>query len=315
MKERQKDRIGEIDFLKFVFIVLMIAFHLVYIGDTYPLAKQFVYTFHMPAFLVISGFMINTRKPTLQMLRTMLWFLIPYAVMEAGYTCMASVLPIREHVDALTLPLLIEKIFVHPLGPYWYLHTLILCSLTYYLVFSFLKINRLTLFILLGLIFYVYEHYLHIVSLPCALYFMAGAVVRQSGLAFLDVFRASWLAIVPAVWMAFYPDNLHSSTVAGVMITYLMMSFFLSVHGILPVRIAQSAHFIGRNTLPLLLFSPIFTALAKLYQPHLLRVESTGMLFLVASLVITVGGCLFITFVMDRLHMSRYFFGRRKAMQ
>jgi hypothetical protein len=47
-------RIDEMDFLKAVFIILMITFHLTFIGNTYPYAKQLVYTFHVPAFLVIS---------------------------------------------------------------------------------------------------------------------------------------------------------------------------------------------------------------------------------------------------------------------
>lgn len=49
-----KQRIGEIDFLRCVLILLMVTFHIVYAGDTYPLAKRVVYTFHMPAFLVVS---------------------------------------------------------------------------------------------------------------------------------------------------------------------------------------------------------------------------------------------------------------------
>lgn len=35
-------RIEEIDFIKCVLILLMVTFHLVYIGNTYPLAKSFV---------------------------------------------------------------------------------------------------------------------------------------------------------------------------------------------------------------------------------------------------------------------------------
>ena len=44
---KPKARMEELDFLKFVFITLMIAFHLTYIGYTYPVAKKMVYTFHM----------------------------------------------------------------------------------------------------------------------------------------------------------------------------------------------------------------------------------------------------------------------------
>ena len=50
-----QQRIDELDFLKGVFIILMITFHLVYIGDSYPYAKRVVYTFHMPGFLDYIG--------------------------------------------------------------------------------------------------------------------------------------------------------------------------------------------------------------------------------------------------------------------
>ena len=36
-----KNRIAELDYLKSIFILLMIVFHLVYIGDKYPYAKSF----------------------------------------------------------------------------------------------------------------------------------------------------------------------------------------------------------------------------------------------------------------------------------
>jgi len=125
----------ELDFLKFVFITLMIAFHLTYIGDTYPVAKQLVYTFHMPGFLLVSGYLFNVNKSWAALGKTMLWIFIPYAVMESGYTLMASLLPIREHIDQLTIGVLIDHIFLHPMGPYWYLHTLMLCGICYYIAF------------------------------------------------------------------------------------------------------------------------------------------------------------------------------------
>ena len=96
-------RIEELDFLKCVFIILMIAFHLIYIGNTYPVAKQLVYTFHMPGFLLVSGYLFNVRKSWSRVGHTLLWILIPYAVMEIGYTVMASLLPIREHIDHLSV--------------------------------------------------------------------------------------------------------------------------------------------------------------------------------------------------------------------
>ncbi len=91
------------DFLKCIFIALMVMFHLAYFGDKHPLLKQFVYTFHMPAFLILSGYLVNINKDAKQFFHGILWVLIPYAFMEASYTVMAFILPIREHLDELKL--------------------------------------------------------------------------------------------------------------------------------------------------------------------------------------------------------------------
>ena len=104
-----ESRVKEIDYLKCIFITLMIIFHLVYIGDKYPYAKQIVYTFHMSAFLIISGYLANNRKDARSFLRKLLWIFIPYACMEAAYTVMSHFLPVRESVDAITPTVLLRQ--------------------------------------------------------------------------------------------------------------------------------------------------------------------------------------------------------------
>ena len=139
---KQQTRILELDYLKCVFILLMIVFHLVYIGNRYPVAKAFVYTFHMPGFLIISGYLLHVQKPVPQFLRYIQWIFVPYLLMESGYVVMASILPIREHIQQLTFGLFLDKLFLHPLGPYWYLHTLMLCGIVTYVVAQFASRHR-----------------------------------------------------------------------------------------------------------------------------------------------------------------------------
>lgn len=121
-------RVRELDFLKGILILLVIAFHLVYFSTLYPYAKQVVYTFHMPAFLLLSGYLMNFEKGTRGVLRTLLWLVVPYFIMESSYIIMASILPIREHIDSLTLGVFIDKLLLHPIGPYWYLQTIVICG-------------------------------------------------------------------------------------------------------------------------------------------------------------------------------------------
>lgn len=305
----REKHIDELDFLKCVMIVLMVSFHLVYFSELHPYAKQVVYTFHMPVFLIISGYLMNVGKPIGEFLQKMWWLALPYLVMESGYIVMASMLPIREHIDQLTPALFFDKLFLHPLGPYWYLQVMVVCGLSYYGVFCLSRLPLLGRLILLGLLFALYAQ-AGVIALSASFYFLAGIVVGQSGVGFLKVFRPAWLALVPLVWLATIPDNLHSNSIGGAMMVYLVISLLLATYPFVGGMLRQGMLFLGRNTLQLFLFSPVFTILCKPLAP-VLAFDPSGMLFLVISLVICLSGSLLIGWLMDRLHLSPWFFGKR----
>lgn len=154
--DETRKRVCEIDYLKGILILLMVTFHLVYIEELYPYAKQVVYTFHMPCFLFFSGYLMNTQKDWEGFLRTLGFLLIPYTIMESGYILMASMLSIREAIEELTVTVWIEKLFLHPIGPYWYLQTMVICGLLYYIALRYLHVtppvshNHIRHFILLS---------------------------------------------------------------------------------------------------------------------------------------------------------------------
>lgn len=308
-----RQRVDEIDFLRCVLILLMITFHIVFIGDTYGVAKQFVYTFHMPAFLIVSGYLCNTAKTGRQFMRAMLWIFIPYVVMEAGYVAMASVLPIREHIDSLTPMVMIEKLFLHPLGPYWYLHTWVICSLVYFVAMHLPRMPR-WMGMSVAVVVSVTLGFCGLMSIPNALYFMAGAAVRQCGLPFLRAFRPALWAIVPVVIIALFPSQLDRSAPGGIAIVYFMTCFLLSLYRFLGSRLRQPLLLVGRNTLLLLLFSPIFTAISRLYQPHLVGLDHTGMLFCIVTVTLATLGSIAIGRLSDILHLSPLLFGKREVV-
>ncbi len=310
-----RQRVEEIDFLKCIFILLMIVFHLRYIGDTYPYAKSLVYTFHMPAFLIISGYLMNVQKTAFQYLRAMGWIFVPYALMETGYVLMSAVLPVRDRVEGLSFLLWADKLLLHPLGPYWYLHTLMLCGGTYYLVnrFNGLWRTNLAVLIVLALCYAVWS-WMGVLSLPNALYFAAGVALRQSRLLFLDFFRPSIWAVIPFILLALSPDNLDRAVPGGVLLTYLAISIGLFLGKYLPKKIKQICCYIGEHTFVLLVFSPIFTMAVKPLV-GIFAFDSSGMLFLFMSLLITLIGCFILAWVIDFLHLSPYFWGKERMMQ
>ena len=306
-------RIKELDYLKSILILLMIAFHLVYIGDKYPYIKQIVYTFHMPAFLIISGYLTNVQKDIKSFMRKLLWIFIPYLCLETGYVLMSHILPVRENVPEISSSILLHKIFIKPLGPYWYLHTLIICSLLYYLTFRYTRMKTISQVILLGLGLFAVSYWGGIIVLANAIYFLAGVIIKQSKLPFIRIFQPSLLALVPMILLCCFPDNLNRGILAGITITYLAIIISLYAHSYLSKEIKQCSYFIGRNTLVIFLFSPLFTILCKMFLPFLFF-EPTGILFMIISVAITVSGCIVIAWSMDKLHFSRFFFGQNAIL-
>lgn len=309
-------RVDEIDFLKCIFILLMISFHLVYIGDTYTYAKQVVYTFHIPAFFMISGYVMKLDKPIVDFMKTVLWLLVPYLIMESSYILMASFLPIREHISDLSFEVFLEKLLFKPIGPYWYLHSLIICSIVCYMSFIRYKDNAILVsrLVIASVTLGFISLYWNLISLSSILYFLLGVSIRQSYTEFLSFFKSSWLAIVGFAVLIMFPENLDRFTIGGLLITYLAVSSLLALYKILPRFLTVFFNYIGRHTLVLLLFSPIFTALVKPLVAYL-SFEQTGMLFLLVALIINVAGCFGIGLLMDYIGISRFVFGKKKIMQ
>ena len=309
-------RIDELDFLKCIFILLMITFHLAYIGDTYPYLKQVVYTFHIPAFFIISGYVMHIDKPFSAFLRSVLWLIVPYIIMESGYVIMASVLPIREHINNLTFDVFINKLFVKPIGPYWYLHSLVICSIVYYLSFlGFKKQRNITSRIVVSSIVLGFlSVYCELISLSSVFYFFIGVSVKQSSVDFLSFFKSSWMAVIGFVILTVNPNNLDRFKIGGVLITYLSICSLLAIYKVLPHFISSFFNYIGRHTLVLLLFSPLFTILVKPLA-GILSFDSSGLLFISLALIVTVCGCLLIGALTDYLGISRFIFGKERIIE
>ena len=311
---KPRTRILELDYLKCVFILLMIVFHLVYIGNRYPVAKAFVYTFHMPGFLIISGYLLNVHKPVPQFLRYIQWIFVPYLLMESGYVVMASILPIREHIQQLTFGLFLDKLFLHPLGPYWYLHTLMLCGIVTYVVAQFASRHRVLM--LLGVLLCLWVlALLGLVTWINAVYFCVGVALRLYHRPFVDTFHPAWWSLIGVVLVATcVPNALQRHTIGGMLIVYFVISFLLWLYPYLPKEVAKISHFIGRNSLLLLLFSPMFTVLSKQFQSYLLF-EPSGMLFMLVALLFTVVGSFTVAYILQKLQVAQYVFGKSRIIK
>ena len=301
-------RIEALDYLKCLFVLLMVAFHLAYFADGYPLLKQWVYTFHMPGFLLISGYLMRVDKTLHQFSRTLLWLAVPYLILESSYITLSAFMPVRDGIEQLTLSTFADKFFLHPLGPYWYLHTLILCGIGYFIVWKGRNYSTISRLILLGF-YFAGLSFVQLVAWDVSLYFFLGVVIRQSKLSFLQAFRPSWLAFIALLWLGCYPETFHKGSLGGLITVYLVISAALAVFPHLLPSIKRAALFLGRNSLALFLSSPIFTMVCKIFIPYL-TFDSSRILFLTLSLPLCILGALTVCRVLDALHLSPWLFGR-----
>lgn len=310
-KSPKRARITELDFLKGVFITLMVAFHLELVVNDYPVLHKAVYVFHMPAFLIISGYLANVNKSISGFCKGMLRIVIPYIISEAIYVTMlfyvGKMIGTSNTVAELSPTTMLTYIFNTPKGPYWYLHTLIICSVTYYISYTLLHLKSFSGLILTALLLYG-------ISRICGLswvnswYFLIGVfIARCCGGIFTDVVKGSWIAVLPLLLLFADEGYMDRSTLAGITITLLVISLMLQICEYIPSKVRSFVVFLGKNSLPIVVFSPIFTPGMKKLVP-LFSFDPTDICFAVCATSITIGLSILAAWSMDRAGFSRFLF-------
>ena len=309
-------RQNELDFLKCIFLLLMIVFHLEFVSTTFPYAKRIVYTFHMPGFLLISGYLFNAEKSTKDFLKMLLWLAIPYLFMESCYIVMASKMQVFGHIDQLNASTFLKTLLLNPIGPYWYLHTLIICFSIYYFISKWIKKPGVVPFIITILMLFALSR-AKVVVFPKAMYLMAGLALRKSQISFDQFFCTSWWSALLLIPLLAFRNNLSMSTLGGVLIVYFVISLLLYIYRHLSGKALNPLLRIGRNSLIVYLFSPIFTILCKFILPIFpttWNLEFRAVLYTIISLPICVLGCFLIGKMLDITHLSRWIFGKEKII-
>ena len=128
--------------LRTVLICLVILVHIVNFGDTYPNAKIAISAFIMPSFLIITGYLVNINKSIRDFALYILRIWLPYMILVIGYAALSLFLPVRDGIKTFDIPAILNILFIKSIGPYWFLHVMIVCGIVYYFTFHiFNKLN------------------------------------------------------------------------------------------------------------------------------------------------------------------------------
>lgn len=259
-------RIEELDYLKGILITLVVLFHLTYFSTEYTLAKQFVYTFHMPAFLVISGWLMNIEAPLPHFWRMITKILLPYIVFESGYIVISALKMVAVPIPELNVSTFLYHFFTSPVGPYWFLHTLIICAVVYKLWHTIFASSTSKQAIAMVLTIWVLAQYVHIISFASGCFFIAGAVLRRSNIHITNVLSPNILALIALAVLCTHPDFFVEESLSGIAIVYVMMSVMLLAYNLSPHFLRTKVCYLGQRTLPIYLYSPLFTFLFKAFK-------------------------------------------------
>ena len=115
----------EINSIRCTLILLVILIHCTPFKDAYPAMQNAILAFIVPLFLFITGYLFNVDKTWRQFWQYLWTMTMMYAVFETAYTILSYFFPVRDGIDVLSLGAVVERLLLHPIGPYWYLHTMI----------------------------------------------------------------------------------------------------------------------------------------------------------------------------------------------
>lgn len=209
--------------------------------------------------------------------------------------------------SGLTLASLLERIFVSPMGTYWYLHTLFICIMVSYLS-SLLKLNGFNSLLITGSILFCLTTFIEGLHWENVMYFIFGGFIQQLNLKFNQFVVPTFFSLIPVALISIFAINLERSTLSGVGLTFCMVSLLMGMFSYVPKFIKNMFLYLGRNSFSILLFSPIFSILTKQYSA-MFSFDFTHLLWTVFSLVLVIGLSLLLAFVCDKMRISRFIMG------
>ena len=326
MKQRNTD----IDWIRAILIILMILIHIVSFGNAYPQLKAGILSFMMPTFLIITGYLVNIEKSPKEMGRYLMCLALPYVIMVTGFSVLSYFMPVRDGITELSLSQICEKIFVTSIGPYWFIQTMIICGILYYVSFKgaiwgTLRQGKTTISTTTSL--FIFATLLLLLSKTPALspsaatYYFIGAVLRQCHIGFDRIFRPSPVALLLWINLLGLEEWYDWGTLAIVFSCWCCISSLMWIHSLIK-RLQDNACvrktedtllYIGRNTLPIYLFHPIFTMAAKFYHP-LFSWDRSEIIFALVTIFIAIAGSIGIAKMMEKTRLA-YLFGKGKMLR
>lgn len=305
-------RNNEVDFIKGLLIILMIFGHISHSNEILINIVDYIYIFHMPIFLFLSGYYFNLKRKPLQSITiTMNKIFIPYIIFITIYLFILYYvnqigLQTSNYIGHISLVSYLNYVFIEPIGAYWFLHTLILFSLIVYITLLTCKSNINITFIII-----LFSFLLIFIDLfkdtTYLTFLILGLIFKLIKLDFLK--NLSPLFIIIYCLLIFSTQEIKEDLLIRIIIVFSIMSvLFYIASKVNKFLFFNIISFFGKNTLIILLVHIFFINLTKIFKSYILILDSTGILFSIVSIIITIVGSLLTSIIFDKLKLTQYIF-------
>lgn len=316
MKKRQRAP----DFVKGVAIILMVYGHLTMVGtcaDMQNIVKSWIYSFHMPLFLLISGMFFSASGETAFkakkiLSRVGLPYLIFISVYLIGLTLIQKVGIPTSNTPPESVSDFVKSVFLYPRGGYWFLHSLLLIQLALLAGCGSIWKNRSSVLLLTALLLLLLTAF-ELVRFRTIVYFLIGMAIRAVTERKLETPWYFGAACVVGIWSLDYYLGLEELSVFSFAEIVWCLSILITLWSFAQKfsedRGIKLLAWIGRNSLAILVFHAIFVVLLKPLSGLFLRIEPSGWLYSIAATVLTTALCIISVSVLDKTKLSPYLFG------
>lgn len=303
-----------LDYIRAVLMALVILVHIVNFGFLYPEIKYSILAFFMPAFLILTGFLVNVEKSPKDFFLYIIRLVLPYVIMSMGFMTLSLFLPVRGGIAEMNMQTVTKVLLVTSIGPYWFFRVMIICGILYYLSFRiFCKFGLVAKLSAFASFLIIFSNLTPSLGLTSAVYYFIGAALKYSVKDINRIIPHSFWSVVPFA-LLIGNDNFHDwGCIAVPVCCFCFFCFIARLSDFFSGKFALLMKYIGKNTLPIYIFHPIFTMAAKFVLPFF-SFDGTGLLHTAFTIIIGLLGSIGIAYIMDRVHLS-YIFGKKRILR
>lgn len=305
-------RLPSLDFIRAVMIFLMVLFHLSNFNCQYLRLSDYVYSFHMMTFLLISGFLFNPEKPLGKfwhsyrlLLGVYSFFNLLYIISFWFYGTMTG-----GEQEQLSFALILGRLVSAPVGTLWYIYMLLAAMPIIYILNILCNRQKLTTIILSACIFYGISLLLPTVFMwRCVIFFLLGQLLRTFRLSFIPSWLLMLSCIIGLVIIGFYDNSFQFCIPVTIANTMLYFILFICVYErIKDDKIKTSICWIGKNTLPVVCWSFFFTPfISVLYR--FFSFDNLRILYGIIASILVIALSYMCACIMDKTKISQLLFG------